>query len=180
MPDKREPLLAVFADAERLTDAIRAVQRRGNDRLEALSPIPLPELDELLPERPSQVRWFALVGCIAGALFGMGLQVMTALEWPLLVGGKPVVSLPAFVVIAFEMTILFGGLATLVGLMVNAKLPPIAKECYHAGCSRSDFALVVWHEPSEYASIEAALREAGAREVRPAGSVPSGGESVWL
>lgn len=180
MADKREPLLAVFADPERLAEAIGAMQRRGNDRLEALSPIPLPELDELLPERPSQVRWFTLVGCIAGAFFGMGLQVMTVLDWPLLVGGKPVVSLPAFVVIAFEMTILFGGLATLVGLMVNAKLPPIAKECYHVGCSRSDFALVVWHEPSEYASVEAALREAGAREVRPAGSVSSSGESVWL
>jgi hypothetical protein len=178
MPDRREPLLAVFADPKQLADAIRAMQRGGNDRLEALSPIPLPELDELLPERPSQVRWFALVGCIAGAFFGMGLQVMTVLEWPLLVGGKPVVSLPAFVVIAFEMTILFGGLATMLGLMLNAKLPPIAKECYHAGCSRSDFALVVWHEPSEYASVEAALREAGAREVRPAGSFPLDGESI--
>ncbi len=180
MPDKRKPLLAVFVDPGLLADAIRAMQRRGNDRLEVLSPIPLPELDELLPERPSQVRWFALVGCIAGAFFGMGLQVMTVLDWPLLVGGKPVVSLPAFVVIAFEMTILFGGLATMLGLMLNAKLPPVAKECYHAGCSRSDFALVVWHEPSEYASVEAALRETGAREVRPAGSVASDEESVWL
>jgi hypothetical protein len=178
MHDNWEALLAVFAGPQELIEGIRAMQRGGKQRLEALSPIPLPELEELLPQRPSQVRWFALLGCVAGGILGMTLQVMTVLHWPLLTGGKPIVSIPAFVVIAFEMTILFGGLATMLGLMLKAKLPPVIKECYHTGCSQSDFALVVWHDPPDYESIESLLREAGARDVIPVGVDPSYAESA--
>ncbi|MBI4830581.1 MAG: DUF3341 domain-containing protein [Candidatus Lindowbacteria bacterium] len=164
--DNRPTTLAVFSSAEELTAAVNVMLRSGHRTMEALSPIPMPELDELLPQRPSTVRWFTFAGCIVGGLFGMALQVLTVLHWPLLVGGKPALSWPAFVVICFEMTILFGAFAALGGFMLNAKLPPIAKEHYHTGCSQSDFALLVRHDASEYASLEAQLRAAGATEVR--------------
>jgi hypothetical protein len=45
------------------------------------------------------------------------------MDWPLVTGGKPIVSIPAFVVIAFELTILFGALSTVVGLFISARLP---------------------------------------------------------
>lgn len=165
MGENRSQVLAVFGSAEELISAIKLMLREGHTHLETLSPIPLPELHELLPQRPSTVRWFTLIGCIVGAFAGMGLQVGTVLHWPLLTGGKPALSLPAFVVIAFEMTILVGAVATLVGFLVNAKLPPIEKEWYHPGCSRSDFAILVWHDGAETDAIEQQLRDAGAREV---------------
>lgn len=168
MPEGRETLLALFEDSRGLTDAVRALVDKGHDEFEALSPTPVHELRDLAPGRPSSVRWFTLAGCVAGAAFGFGLQIMTALQWPIIVGGKPVLSMPAFVVIAFEMTILFGALATMAGLMLNARLPQIGREFYHEGCSQSEFALIVKCRPDERASIENLMREAGATDVQAA------------
>ena len=53
----------------------------------------------------------------------MAFTIYTVLSWPLMVGGKPIVSIPAFVIIAFELTILFGALATLTGFLILAGLP---------------------------------------------------------
>ena len=169
MADERETLLAVFEDSHGLTDAVRAMVDKGHEELEALSPAPVPELEELLPHRPSNVRWFTLLGCIAGAVLGMAFQIMTVIQWPILVGGKPIVSLPAFVIISFEMTVLFGALATLAGLFLNARLPQIGKDFYHDGCSQSYYALVIECDPGERASIETILRDAGASDVQTPG-----------
>ncbi|GAB4330836.1 MAG: DUF3341 domain-containing protein [Candidatus Abyssubacteria bacterium] len=168
MKNNSHTLLAVFSGPHQLYEGIRAAKRYGVhvSNMEALSPAPLPELDELMVERPSVVRWVTLLGCVTGGLFGLWLQIATALDWPLRVGGKPVVSLPAFVVIAFELTILFGAVGTLAGLFMAAKLPPISKTVFHEGCSQSEFGLLVRHTPSEYAALEGLLREAGARDVR--------------
>ncbi len=157
--------VGVFSDADSLAAAVKNLVKRGHDDVEALSPIPLPELEEVLPQPPSPVRWFTLAGCIAGAFLGMGLQVYTVLDWPLLTGGKPIISIPAFVVIAFEMTILFGAFGTMAGLLLAANLPPIEKKFYHEGCSRSDFAVLVVHAPSDSDSVCAVLKDAGAHRV---------------
>ncbi len=167
MDENRGALLAVFSSPDDMMEAIKSMLQGGNDALEILSPIPLPELEELLPRRPSVVRWFTLLGCIAGAISGFALQILTALHWPLYVAGKPLNSMSAFVVISFELTILFGAIAAVMGFLLNTKLPPITKKAYVPGCSQKDFALIVKHSPSEYSVIEDKLREAGAREVRP-------------
>ena len=175
MSDGSETLLAVFDGPRRLAEGVEAMLKNDNDVLDVLSPFPIDEIDKLLPQRPSLVRWFTLLGCISGAVLGMAFQVMTVLQWPHLTGGKPVISLPAFVIVSFEMTILFGAIATFVGLIVNAGLPQIRREYFHSGSSRGDFALVVRSDPSDFESIEAALRDAGAHDVRPADP-----ESAWL
>ena len=175
MSENHETLLAVFGDSRHLTEALRAARESGDDVLEVLSPVHLPELDDLLPERPSLVRWFTLLGCIGGGTFGLAFQLMTVFQWPHLTGGKPAFSLPAFVVVAFEMTILLGAMATFLGLMMAARLPQIGKDHYHDGCSQGDFALLLRCDRRDRASLEARMREAGAQEVRTI--VP---RSVWF
>ena len=69
MPENYATLVGVFSDSRRLVEAVEAMREGGYKVLEALSPIPLPELDELLPHRPSSVRWFTLLGCM-GLLLG--------------------------------------------------------------------------------------------------------------
>lgn len=166
--DDSKILTAVFADAQELIEGVKAMLNNGNDELEVLSPIPLPELHDLLPLPPSRVRYFTLFGCVFGAVAGMWFQIMTSLQWPLMTGGKPIVSIPAFLVVGFEVTLLFGALATAVGLMLTARLPRLSKGYYHEGCAQGDYALLVWHEESDYSPIEGLLKEAGAKEVRPA------------
>lgn len=168
MNENREMLIAVFADSTRLIRAAQSLVNKGHDDFEALSPVPVPELDDVLSDKPSSVRWFTLAGCIAGGVLGLAFQIATVIMWPIWVGGKPIISLPAFIVVSFEMTILFGAIAAFVGLMMNARLPMIGRDYYHEGCSQSDFALVISLKPNERSLIEAIVRDAGAEDVRTA------------
>jgi hypothetical protein len=127
----------------------------------------LEEVDELIPQEPSVVRWYTLIGCLLGAGIAIIYQIMTVLEWPLNTGGKPIVSMPSFIPVGFEMMILTGAFSALLGLFIAAKLPSITPEPYYSGSSTSDFVLFIWHNPPDYAELEATLRETGAWEVRP-------------
>ena len=72
----------------------------------------------------------------------------TVMDWPLVVGGKPMMSIPAFVVIAFELTILFGALSTVIGLFILARIPKFQPHVvYDPEFSSGRFGLYV--EPPE-------------------------------
>ena len=73
--------------------------------------------------RESPVRVFTLVGGLTGAATGFAFTTWTSMDWPLVTGGKPIVAIPTSVVIAFELTVLFGALSTLIGVFVLSRLP---------------------------------------------------------
>ncbi len=91
------------------------------------TPYPVHEVDEILKEKPSGVRIFTLLGALTGTITGFAFTIFTVLHWPLIVGGKPLVSIPAFVIIAFELTILFGALSTMLGFLLISGLPSIKR-----------------------------------------------------
>jgi molybdopterin-containing oxidoreductase family membrane subunit len=132
--------------------------------------VPLDEFEEALtghglPQSP--VRLFTLVGALTGTAAGFALTIWTALKWNLITGGKPVVSIPPFVVIAFEMTILLGGLCTLLGLFVTARLPGLkVAPQYDPRFSADRFGVEVACQPGERQAVQEVLRSAGAEEVR--------------
>ena len=66
-----------------------------------------------------------LVGALTGTSTAFAFTSWTSVEWPLVVGGKPIISIPAFIPIVFEMSVLFGALATVIGLFVLSKLPNV-------------------------------------------------------
>ena len=83
--------------------------RRGS-QLTVYSPTPRHELEEALETQESPVRIFTLVGAFTGTAAGTALATWASIDWPLVVGGKEIISLPAFSVIMFELTILLGAL----------------------------------------------------------------------
>ena len=92
----------------------------------------------------SPVRVFTLVGGLTGAATGFAFTAWTSMDWPLVTGGKPILSMPAYVVIAFELTILFGALATVIGLFINSRLPNFSPMvAYHPECSSGCFGIYV-------------------------------------
>jgi molybdopterin-containing oxidoreductase family membrane subunit len=104
---------------------------------------------------------------LTGTATGFALTIWTALKWNLITGGKPVVSIPPFVVIAFEMTILLGGLCTLLGLLVTSRLPSFKlSPRYDPRFSADRFGIEVTCEAAERRAVEDLLRGAGAEEVR--------------
>jgi molybdopterin-containing oxidoreductase family membrane subunit len=163
-------VLGIFAHVDTAARAIHDLRARGVRAITAYSPVPIDELEEALtghglPRSP--VRLFTLVGAIIGTASGFALTIWSSLKWGLVVGGKPVVSIPPFVIIAFELTILLGGLCTLLGLLVTARLPSVkGSRHYDPRFGVDRFGVEVTCEPAEQAEVEALLRRSGAEEVR--------------
>jgi hypothetical protein len=118
-----EPL--IFEDKDAFLEALRELKAKGygRDDMRIYLPWHLPEVEEILEITPGPMRHFAVFGGITGFVGGLALTIYTALSWPLIVGGKPVVSIPPFLLVAYILTILFGGLMTFAGFLLLAQLP---------------------------------------------------------
>jgi len=116
---------SVYAHLDCLVDAIDSLKKAGVRDFIVTAPLPRHEIEELIYEgRPSPVRWFTLGGAIFGGMFGFALCSFTHLNWGMIIpAGKPLVSIPAFLVITFESTVLWGCLSTLMGMMIFCRLP---------------------------------------------------------
>jgi hypothetical protein len=115
----------VFDEPDELMLKLKELLDRGAPResIQVVSPYPVEGVDELLRAPASRLRVFTLLGALTGLLAGFAFTIYTVLSWPLMVGGKPIVSIPAFVIIAFELTILFGALESMAGFLLLAGLP---------------------------------------------------------
>ncbi|TPL54369.1 DUF3341 domain-containing protein [Mesorhizobium sp. B2-4-6] len=117
-------LVAVFADPEALVEAARGMRGRGYRRMDAFSPFPLKELDEILEIRATRLPWAVLAGGIAGAALVYALiWYSVEVDYPINVGGRPLHSWPPFVVIAFEAGILGAAFAGFLGVLAANGLP---------------------------------------------------------
>ena len=117
----------MFQDREEFLSALRDLAREGvpQERIRVETPYYVHEVDEILPPSPAKVKNFSLLGAASGTVFGFAFTILTSLSWPLIVGGKPIVSIPPFIIIAFALTILFGALSTFFGFLVLARLPSV-------------------------------------------------------
>lgn len=118
-------LLASYEYLDSTVDAIEGLRKAGFKTVKAYSPYPEHHIEAALGYGQSPVRVFTLVGGLTGTATGFAFTTWTSMDWPLVVGGKPIVSIPAYVVIAFELTVLFGALATIIGLFINSRLPDV-------------------------------------------------------
>jgi hypothetical protein len=120
-------LKAVYAHLDSLVDAIAGLKRQGLKAgdMAVMAPLPRHEIEELLYEgEPSPVRWFTMCGAIFGGASGFTLCALTQVNWPMIIpAGKPLVSIPCFIIITFECTVLWASFLTLAGLIVNCRLP---------------------------------------------------------
>ena len=116
--------MAEFASPHDLLAAAGAARSAGYRRLDAFTPFPIERLSEALGHRPSRVPMLVLIGGIIGALAGYGLQYwISAVAYPLNVGGRPYNSWPAFIPVTFEVTILIAGIFTVFGMLALNGLP---------------------------------------------------------
>lgn len=163
-------LVGSFPYLDSLLEAIKRLHQAGYQDLQALSPVPHHAIDEALEKPPSPVRVFTLIGCLLGGITGLVLTIATSLHYPLITGGKPIISFPPFLIITFELTILFGGLMTLGGMLLNARLPRVhIGPAYDPRFSEDRFGLWVRCEAKDFDGVTRLLENAGAEEIRRAG-----------
>jgi len=169
MPPTTETVVGVFAHVDTTVKALEELRAKGYHDLEVYTPAPVHEIEDVMERgRPvSRVRLFTLIGGLTGTASGFILTIWSAMQWGLITGGKPVASIPPFVVIAFELTILFGGLATVLGMALLARLPRLwSTPAYDPRFSNDRFGVAVRCAPGRESSVSAILQAAGAEEVR--------------
>lgn len=115
-------LLGLFADPAIAALAIEELKKRGLEDLRTIAPAAFPELEAALGRPRSRIGWVTFAAALMGLAAGFALTGGTALALPLSVGGKPVVSLPPFLVIAFECTILVAGIANFTAIALGSWL----------------------------------------------------------
>ncbi len=169
MPAPTETVLGVFAHVDTTVKALEELRGQGYHDLTVYTPVPVHEIEDVLErDRPvSRVRLFTLIGGLTGTCSGFLLTIWSAMQWGLVTGGKPVASIPPFVVIAFELTILFGGLATVIGVVALGGLPRLRPtRTFDPRFTNDRFGVAVHCAPDRRPSVREILRAAGAEEVR--------------
>jgi hypothetical protein len=170
MAPTTDTVLGVFAYVDTTVRALENLKAKGYHDLTVYTPVPVHEIEDVLErDRPvSRVRLFTLIGGLTGTVSGFLLTIWSSMEWGLLVGGKPPASIPPYIVIAFELTILFGGLATLIGMVVLGRLPRLRPSAaYDPRFTNDRFGVAVHCAPDRGPSVREILRAAGADEIRP-------------
>jgi len=112
-------ILATFRDPGAAASAIRALREQGFV-VRAAMPAPIREVVQAIGSPRSTLERATIAGALAGIACGALLTVATSLAWPILTGGMPIVSIPPFVIVTFEMIVLAASLATLGALLLGS------------------------------------------------------------
>jgi len=117
-------LLAEFDSPTAIVNAARKAREAGYVKLDAYTPFPIHELDAALKLPRTILPWLVFAGGLTGLLGGFAMQYwMSAVDYPLNIGGRPLASWPAFVIPSYEMTILFASITAVVGMIALNGLP---------------------------------------------------------
>jgi len=159
-------LVSVFDLPDDVVDVVAKLRGRVFEDVETYSPAPFEQVDDALDSRPSKVRAFTLVGGLTGVVTGFAMQIWMSWQWPIKVAGKPFASIPPYVIIGFEMMILFAGVLTLLGfLVVGGLYPRKLSSSYSSRFSAEEFGVVVSCADCDVAEIDTLLRAHSAKEV---------------
>lgn len=165
-------MLALFNNFEEVREAIielkvMDLREGGVENMSMKSPIPHPELEEVIGSRPVQVQRFTFVGAVLGLLAGFILtagfaQSMFTVQPQ---GGKPVIPIPADLIIMYETTILLGVWATVIGFLIGARLPRRRSKLYSRRVNEDQVGLLLEVLDSHYEKVKDLLQKHKALEV---------------
>jgi hypothetical protein len=157
---KRVPIYGLMAEFDTPSDLVTAARRtheEGYQKIDAYTPFPVEGLAEEIGFTKNGVPLVVLVGGILGGLSGYALQYwVSAISYPVNVGGRPYHSWPAFIVVTFEMTILFAGLAAVFGMLALNGLPmpyhPVFNVPRFAFATKDRFFLIIFSSDPKYST----------------------------
>lgn len=166
MSKTKSGVLAVFEHVDTTIDAIHAL-KKDKRKMTVITPVPNHDIADAIDTSQSPVRICTLIGGILGGTLGFALCAWTSLDWPLITNGKEILSIPPFMVIMFECTVLIGGLTNLLAMLVFSGLPDLStSEGYDPRFSEDRFGIWVPCGKADAEAIAGTLRAHGAEEVR--------------
>jgi Protein of unknown function (DUF3341) len=150
-------LMAEFDTPGALVSAARRTREAGFRKFDAYAPYPIHELDEAMDLHDNRVSLLTLIGGLLGCAGGFGLcSWVSAVALPLNIGGRPLMSVPMFIPITFECTVLIGGLTAAISMLMLNGLPlpyhPVFNVERFAAASKSKFFLCIESEDPKFDS----------------------------
>lgn len=114
-------------------DVARVITELGAGEVDGFGPYPVAGLDEALKLPKSRVPWIVLIGGLTGALGGFYLQwLINGWDYPINVGGRPLLSAPAFIPVTFELGVLFAAISGVLGFLALSSLPRVWHPLFEA------------------------------------------------
>ncbi|OGQ07621.1 MAG: hypothetical protein A3G32_02745 [Deltaproteobacteria bacterium RIFCSPLOWO2_12_FULL_40_28] len=166
---KEKGLLGIFSDPEKILEAAKKVRALKIEKVEAYTPFPIHGMEKALGLKRSLIPWATLVYGLAGIALTFLFQSWTsAVDWPLNVGGKPLISWPALIPVTFEGMVLFAGVLSFLTFFVINKLPDYSKPVLDERLTNDKFGLFIDETDAAFEAekLEALLKECQAEEVK--------------
>lgn len=167
-------MMAEFDSVDSLLAAGRRIREAGYTKIDAYTPFAVHGIDEALGIKPTALPWICLAGGVLGAVTALVMQIwMNAIDYPYIISGKPYISLPAFIPVSFELTILFASFGTFFGMLALNRLPrfsnPVFTNSRFDAATDDKFFLYIAAEDPRYdqEGVARLLGDAGAASVDP-------------
>ena len=155
-------IMGLFKSEDQVVSTLAALKESAYKFQRVHSPIPSHKIMAALNLKKSKVGWFTLVGGIFGLISGFALAIFCAVQWNLIVSGKPVISLIPFFIVGFEFTILFAVFGNVIGLLTQARLPNFkGMENYDPRCSGEHFGVLATCEPAQQDGLKDFFQQNG-------------------
>jgi len=165
-PAKYRGVMGIYYFVDDAAGAVRVLRQMGHKQMSVFSPVPHHDIERALEQGPSLVRWVTAVGGFLGATGGFALCFYSVTSYPLVVGGKELISLPPFVVLGYESMILCAGISNLLGMLALARLPQVkTKAPYDPRFTEDRIGIWVPCTGDEAEKVKETLRGHGAEEV---------------
>ena len=162
-------IAGIWLEEHAVLNATRKTRESGSTKFEVISAYPIHGMEEAAGIKRSWIPYVTMVAGSAGLIGGLLLTWWTsAVDWAVNVGGKPFFSLPAFIPIMFELTILFAALSSVGALFYACKMPKIDPPTIDPDLTSHKFAIFIPHNDTGYdeAKLEKMFKDLGAVEVK--------------
>ena len=173
VPAKVHGTVAEFTAVDTLLSACERVRDAGYTKTDAFTPFPVHGIDTALGIKPTVLPWIVLVCGLTGTATALCMQIwMNGIDYPYIISGKPFISLPAFIPVAFELTILFASFGTFFGMWALNGLPkfsnPIFTDPRFDRVTDDRFFLYIESKDAQYdqAGVEKLLGDTGSEYIQ--------------
>ncbi len=162
-------IAGIFLTERKVLNAATKVRESGFIKFDAITPYPVHGMEEACGIKRSSIPYIAFIAACVGLLAALALVYYTSvIDWPVNIGGKPMFSLPAFIPIMFELTVLFSALTSVGALFVFAGMPKIDPPVIDKDLTCHKFAIFIPENDVGYSTdrVEKLLKDLGADEVK--------------
>jgi hypothetical protein len=167
MKRKKEVLFGLYGDEHDLLAAVKSAKAQNLEIYDVYSPFPVHGLDPLLELKESRLHIAGFIYGLVGALIAfLGMSWVFTKDWPIIFGGKPYWSVPAFVPIIFEVTVLLSAIGmTITFFVVSGMGFGVRNETLHDSITDDKFCLAFDKAEVDEKAARALLTESNAEEI---------------